>query len=298
VEIAMKLTRYESAGEFLKRARAFLEEQEAANNLIIGIAARAAEQPGVYKHGIYLATVDLGDEVVAAAVRTPPHRIVIYNQREDDLAPLRLILDDIIAFAEIQPPDSPARQISGVNAHSATALAFAHLWAERTGRGFKPGMSLRIYELREVNPPQKTPGHMRPAREDEFDLLAEWVYRFNVDCQLPEINREEAREIATRLLASGSIFFWEADGQVVSMAGRGRTSSHGITVNMVYTPPELRGRGYASACVAALSQQLLDNGWQFCTLYTDLANPTSNDIYQRIGYRPVCDSMEYVFDTP
>ena len=79
------------------------------------------------------------------------------------------------------------------------------------------------------------------------------------------------------------------------MAGQGPHSSHGITVNLVYTPPELRGRGYASACVAALSQQLLDAGWEFCTLYTDLANPTSNSIYQRIGYRPVCDSNEYHF---
>ncbi len=86
-------------------------------------------------------------------------------------------------------------------------------------------------------------------------------------------------------------------------AGRSRwlprraTRTHGIVVSLVYTPRALRGRGYASACVAALSQQLLDAGWQFCALFTDLANPTSNDIYQRIGYRPVCDFNEYDFET-
>lgn len=67
-------------------------------------------------------------------------------------------------------------------------------------------------------------------------------------------------------------------------------------VNLVYTPPELRRRGYASACVAALSQLLLDAGWKFCCLFTDMSNPTSNHIYQQIGYTPVCDFNEYIFE--
>jgi predicted GNAT family acetyltransferase len=88
-------------------------------------------------------------------------------------------------------------------------------------------------------------------------------------------------------------YSWENEGRPVSTA-LVATTSHGITVSLPH-PRELRNRGYASACVAALSQQLLDAGWHFCTLYTDLANPTSNSIYQRIGYRPVCDSAEYHF---
>jgi hypothetical protein len=68
-----------------------------------------------------------------------------------------------------------------------------------------------------------------------------------------------------------------------------------VSVGPVYTPPERRGRGYATACVAALSQTILDEGWAFCTLFTDLANPTSNSIYQKIGYHPVCDFAEYRF---
>ena len=156
-------------------------------------------------------------------------------------------------------------------------------------------MSQRIYELRTVFPPKDTPGRLRSARDDEIDLLADWVGQFNVDCHLPALSVDAARDLAARYLANGNLFLWEVDGRPVSMAGRGRHSTHGITVNLVYTPAGLRGRGYASACVAALSQQLLDAGWEFCTLYTDLANPTSNSIYQRIGYRPVCDSNEYDF---
>jgi uncharacterized protein len=292
----MKLTRYDDAGEFMKRARGPLEEQEAANNLIIGIPARLIEQPEYYsKYPVYMATVDEGERFIAAAVRTPPHRVIIYSVLSGDPTPLRMIADDLIAVGSGCDEDSPLRRVSGVTAHSATSLAFANIWAEKTGQSFMPGMDQRIYELRKVTRSQNAPGRLRQAREDELDALAEWVHWFNIDCRLPGISKEEAREIATRLLHNGAIFFWEVEGEPVSMAGRGRSSSHGITVNMVYTPPELRGRGYASACVAALSQQLLDAGWQFCTLYTDLANQTSNAIYQRIGYRPVCDSNEYDF---
>ncbi len=81
------------------------------------------------------------------------------------------------------------------------------------------------------------------------------------------------------------------------MAGKSRPTAHGISVGPVYTPPSLRGRGYATALVAELSQHLLDSGYQFTTLFTDLANPTSNSIYQKIGYQPVCDFTEYAFES-
>ena len=70
----------------------------------------------------------------------------------------------------------------------------------------------------------------------------------------------------------------------------------GIVVSLVYTPPAQRNRGYASAAVAALSQQLLDAGWEFCSLFTDLANPTSNSIYQKVGYRPIADVVDIDFE--
>jgi predicted GNAT family acetyltransferase len=85
------------------------------------------------------------------------------------------------------------------------------------------------------------------------------------------------------------------DDRPVSLAGYGGPTRHGIRIGPVYTPPAERRRGYASACVAALSQQLLDRGRRFCFLFTDLANPTSNHIYQQIGYRPVSDVDEYRF---
>jgi GNAT superfamily N-acetyltransferase len=296
VEVLVKVTRYVSATEFLRRARAPLEQEEAANSLIVGIAARVAERPAFYgDYPVYLATVDEGDELVAAAVRTPPHNVIVYSARGGDCEPLGLLLDDILDFTEQNASDSPSGRLPGVTAHAPTAETFSTLWSERSGRPYEIGFRQRIYELRTVTGPDGVPGHLRQAKTEDLDLLANWVYNFNIDAHLPPVDMLEAWGLAERRVDAGDLFLWEDEGRPVSMAMKVRPTSRGISVSLVYTPRELRGRGYASACVAALSQQLLDAGWQFCSLYTDLANPTSNSIYQRIGYRPVCDSTEYHF---
>ena len=108
---------------------------------------------------------------------------------------------------------------------------------------------------------------------------------------------EDIPQATLSRIRAGDIFVWESKaGEIVSMAQRTRPTVNVITIGLVYTPPELRGRGYASNCVAALSQHLLDSGWSICSLTTDLANPVSNHIYQRMGYRPVCDFNEYRFE--
>jgi len=88
------------------------------------------------------------------------------------------------------------------------------------------------------------------------------------------------------------------DSQPVSMAAWAGQTPRGVRVNMVYTPPELRRRGYASAAVSALTKKLLDAGRKFVFLFTDLSNPTSNSIYRKMGYEAVCDINEVDFETP
>jgi predicted GNAT family acetyltransferase len=107
-----------------------------------------------------------------------------------------------------------------------------------------------------------------------------------------------ARSVDHNLSAVGAGFALRDDGGPVSFAGYGNETRHGVRIGPVYTPPEHRSRGYASAVVAGLSQQLLDEGRRFCFLFTDLANPTANRLYARLGYKPVCDAAEIVFDTP
>jgi predicted GNAT family acetyltransferase len=129
-------------------------------------------------------------------------------------------------------------------------------------------------------------------------LILEWIKAFNRDALDEEIEDERAERTFNRHVASTDatgIYVWEEAGEVVSIAAGTRPTPNGISIGLVYTPPEKRRKGYASACVAALSQRLLDSGYTFCSLYTDLANPTSNHIYQEIGYRPLCDADDYVF---
>jgi predicted GNAT family acetyltransferase len=108
-------------------------------------------------------------------------------------------------------------------------------------------------------------------------------------------SRADAQATATHWLGARGLWVWEDEG-LVAMAGAGGRTPTGIRIGAVYTPPDKRRRGYASALVAALSQAQLDAGRRFCFLYTDLANPTSNHIYQAIGYEPVCDVDEYRFE--
>ena len=104
------------------------------------------------------------------------------------------------------------------------------------------------------------------------------------------------RSVEARLVDEhGGFGLWHDAGGAVSLAGFGGPTPNGIRIGPVYTPPEHRNRGYGTAVTAAVSELLLEQGRRFCFLYTDLANPTSNAIYLRIGYEPVCDSRELAF---
>jgi predicted GNAT family acetyltransferase len=184
--------------------------------------------------------------------------------------------------------------VPGVLGPSLVAEKFAGAWTKVAGVGCKQGMQRRAFELRKVIHPESTSGALRLATEADVELVAPWIFAFTQEA-LPGGDMAEARKSAMSKITERDIYLWE-DGQPVGMAGKARPTSNGIAVNLVYTPPAMRKRGYASACVAALSLMLLDAGWKFCCLFTDLSNPTSNHIYQQIGYTPVGDFNEYVFD--
>jgi GNAT superfamily N-acetyltransferase len=157
-------------------------------------------------------------------------------------------------------------------------------------------MPMWSYELTQVTLPEiKPPGKMRFAENSDEELLVDWTMRFIIDCKMPEAHsktlREDVQKNVTRALASQTRVLWEVDGKPVAMAGSGRKASFGSSVGSVYTPPNLRGHGYASQLVAEFSQHLLDTGAPRCLLFTDAANPTSNKIYQRMGYHRCCDFL-------
>ena len=277
----MKLTAYATADQFLKMTRDWLVHEEAANNLMLGIALRLKQSPTP----CYLATVSEGKDLVLAALLTPPFPVTLNSPREAPDEALELLAHHLLEAG------APIPSVSGrVN----LAERFALCWSRLMNVQYRVQMSMRVYQLREVIPPPAKPGHFRIATMHDLPILTEWMRAFLIEALHGE-NADAAGEMAQRRINDGELFVWDIAGQPVTMAASTRPLIKGITVNMVYTPPELRGRGYASVCVAALSRHLLNEGWTYCALFTDLGNPTSNSIYQKIGYRPLCDFVQYAF---
>jgi uncharacterized protein len=282
----MEVIRHAGAEDFLTRAESWLLESEAENNLLLGIASRVADGDHPYEKPIYLATVERGGELLGCAWRTPPYRFGMTRMPAEALPALAESLGELYD------------DIPGVHGPEELALAFAELWCAPRGLEQRTIMHLRIHKLDAVLPPEPSPaGNLRPATPDDLDLVAGWTLDFHREATPLEEPSPRLRAHVARLLDSGVIVIWE-DGEPVSMAAAMAPSATGIRVNLVYTPPTMRRRGYAAACVAELSRRQLAAGRSFCSLYTDLANPTSNSVYRRIGYRPVSDVVDLEFFFP
>jgi predicted GNAT family acetyltransferase len=277
----MKL--FSDAGQFLERVQPFLLRREGEHCLILGLldGLRAGEQWGTEPP--LMASVEIGDEIAAVALMTPPHNLIISWTADDST--LDAIARELHATGMVLPGISSSADIAG---------KFALKWSELSGRTFRVQMAQRIYQLRRVTSVTRTAGRLREPNQSDDALMREWRAAFSVDAE--GMDPGQAREAAALPLPhSRQLLLWEVEHTAVAMAGFAGPTPNGIRVAWVYTPPENRGKGFAGACVAALSQKLLDDGRNCCFLYTDLANPISNHVYQKIGYEPVTDATVYLF---
>ena len=277
----MQVRRCRDADEFLDRAGEFLAAREAEHNLILGLSGRLRDAPHTYgEEQPYFAVAEEGGRVVGAAMRTPPHNLIL-SELDDERALGALAEDVRAAFSELP----------GVLGPKTAVERFVSLWGA-------PGqlvISQRAHCAERVTPPAGVPGRMRRYEDADRELALRWLDAFVAEA-LPRGSPESTEAILEHRLADadGGFVFWE-DAEPVSLAGYGGRTPNGIRIGPVYTPPELRRRGYATALTAALTQRLLDAGPRFCFLFTDLANPTSNSIYAAVGYRPVTDLDQWAF---
>lgn len=282
----MRVTRYAEVDAFLERAGPFLEEREAEHNLILGLSSQLLRDARMFGEEPYLAVVEEDGDVRGVAFRTPPHNLVL-SELDDERA-----IEPIVLAARQE-----FRSLPGVVGPKERAAQFAAAWEAATGAKGRLELAQRAFRVDRVEPPQGVQGRMRPYEPSDRELACRWMDAFTAEA-LPENapHPESSEQFVDRRDEDpdGGLVLWE-DGEAVSIAGYGGPTPNGIRIGPVYTPPELRGRGYGSAVTAALTQQLLDGGRRFCFLFTDLANPTSNSIYQRIGYRRVADFDAWTF---
>jgi len=218
-----------------------------------------------------------GGEITAALLHTPPYPVLLTRLSERSAEPLAEALVTC------------RRPLAGVNAEQGDAAAFATAWSRLTGTSFRESRRSRLFRLERLRPPDpRPPGAAREATAADRALLESWLAAFGDE--IGESFRSPSSVVDDQLSYRGLIL-WEDGGAAVSVAGRQRPAAGVVRVGPVYTPPEHRRQGYAGAVTAAVSQAALDGGADHVALFTDLANPTSNALYQRLGYRPVEDRV-------
>lgn len=280
----MEFKLYKDAYEFESTISSILVEKEDVFSLFLGILQ--AIKAGHYEAPV-MGTIHENGEVLALFQMTPPH-------------PLNLIIADETRFDEVT--DFLLANIidKGIDFPSIISLkpwayGVAEKWQNKTGVSPKLLMDQGLYRLNAVNETlESSTGHWRYAEISDAPLIEKWFNLFEQDTGLPISPIETVQQRVALFLKNREVFLWEDQGQVVSMMKKSRPTENGITVSLVFTPKEARKKGYARTLVAAISKELLKD-YQFCMLYTDMLNPTSNKIYQEIGYQKIADSVHLGF---
>lgn len=287
----MQFNVYADVHGFYADTYAVLMGRESQNMILLGnimIGKEGKDKTGWRDPASWLmATVTDGGTILLTALMTPPHHITLYatdNVVHPDA--IKCLVDGLRNYT-----------IPGVTTDKVLAEAFATEYIATKGLSFEITMSQRIYELAAVNTEIKQFGTIRLLEERDMCFFPYWLEAFyagNV-YEKREMSIPQNEEFYRYQIASEKIYVLEVDGVPVSMAGYTRKMQTMVGVAYVYTPPYYRRNGYATSCVAQLSQRALNKGIAKCVLYTDLLNPTSNSIYQNIGYTPICDSLMLKF---
>ena len=258
-------------------------EARLERSLLAGVLVGAL--PATHENALFAAGLDdTSGEVVAVALRTPPFRMLATGFADDRSA--GALLD---AWLDADP------DLPGIGAEPVTADAVGRIWQQRMGGRIELETEMAMHTLTEVlQPSPKADGRLRRAEESERQLLLQWVHEF-----FAEVHSHDAHAVPAsvdRALRTKGAYLWETEHGPAALVVHSPAVAGTRRIGPVYTPPELRGQGYATTATAELSQLLLDTGAARCMLLTDLANPTSNKIYASIGYVRFGDWLELRFE--
>jgi len=272
---------FRDAHAFLDAATPLLAADPISTNVIGSVTERLATDTPV-SDDLWATVVDSEDRVVGAAMLNDPWNLFVS----------RMPTDAAIAIADRLSDD--AIVLPGVTGERAATEAFAARWAACHGMTVTTLVDERAHRLRTLTPPADVPGAARLAAPGDTTTIAAWLHAFREEA-MPHDPPEDTAAGAARMIERAELWLWEHDGRAVSLVGCRRPTCGVSRVGPVYTPPDLRGRGYAGGTTAAAAAGALAAGATSVMLYTDLSNPTSNALYARLGFVPDHDAVQIGF---
>jgi RimJ/RimL family protein N-acetyltransferase len=264
---------------FADRAGHWLATHALDANIIGTVLANARRtDPAKRPDNLWLAITDASGRVVGVGMHTAGRDVFL-----PELPPGAAELAAEELFAR-------ARRLPGASGDPEATRAFCLAWHRLSGATWGQEQASLLYLLDTLEPPAGVPGALRPATADDADHVTRWANAFAVEAEAPGVTGDQKDVVAARIAAE-EVFLWVVDDEPVAMAAISPAVGGVARVNLVYTPPERRGRGFGSAVSAGVTAAALERGVDICMLYADVANPASNAVYQRIGYREHSESV-------
>lgn len=284
-EARLLLTYHTLPAAFCELVVPSLEQSEEKYALPLGLCMRILPARQADQHKLLLASVSTPEgELRASALRSAPHYLLVQSEPLCELA-LELLAKSLAGRGVVLP---------GVTGVSETSDTFARCWEARTGAAAKLETRQRAYALREVNPVRKPVGTKQQALPEHAPLILEWINAMSVETASGN-QAAWTLENVSACIQDGVFYLWCAGGEPAAMAFYNRPTRRSVAISGVYTAPEKRGQGFATALVAGMCAQALADGRELVTLFTDVENPVSNAVYQHVGFYPVCDYHQYRF---
>jgi predicted GNAT family acetyltransferase len=271
---------------FLQKTQIILDKDEVCSSQIYGLTNTLIKNKHSYGNTDPFYSVVYNNEVIKIiGLMALPSDLNIYQNENYDHSSMDLFIENIFYNY---------KNISGIKGEINLVEAFKQKWMDKTKCKSVLHMNLRLFKLEKVNEYQRPEGIFRRAVINDIEILKKYAVELFKQTNEKINDYDNFFEGLKNNIEDEILYVWE-DKTIVSMARKVRPTKNGMAINFVYTSKEYRSRGYGTAIVSELSKNILGSGKKFCTLFTDLSNPISNNIYKKIGYKKVCDHIHYAF---